>query len=228
MLAACAELYFHHAWYLGVARWNCRLLLVSSAPTLRKRARCAAVVLGDLPDDEIRVAAHRLVHWAIDAGCEEVTVFDEAGVALACAEDFAEDFAQNMLLLHLPPVFAQGRDVVGVRVNRNAVSWFTPGQQQQQQHGRVVQINLISATCGGRAKVLDACKQARFETSQELFAYLDSPRVDVLFVCGGVFGSFPPLSLKTCEIYYVSSPPSRAEFCLGLEVYARSEQRLGT
>ena len=84
----------------------------------------------------------------------------------------------------------------------------------------------------GRAQYLEYFRSDKLcEDIQvnDLADYLQTNKIDMLFLCGTrQLGDFPPLSLKSCEIHYVSSPLSRLEFYVVQDRFSRSEQRHGS
>ena len=226
MEALIDALVLRRGWHSGVLRWNAKLLLSDlAAPVyavetvLPKRPKSLAVIVSGA---DLRVHALRLLLWAIDAGCQRVLVYDEAGVLL-------QDAATAPLLATLracPPctrAFGQGDDVVALCVNDGAIEHFRKAP------GRVVHVDFQSSRSSGRDAVVQACLQVPpLATADEAMRVLDvGAAADALIVCGHRFGNFSPMGLKSCEFYFVAWPPSHAEFCLALETFSVSEQRRG-
>jgi len=228
MEALIDALVLRRGWLPGVLQWNAKLLLSDlAAPVyavetvLPKRPKSLAVIVSG---SDLRVHALRLLLWAIDAGCQRVLVYDEAGVLMQSA-------ATSSLLADLracPPctrAFGQGDDVVALCVNNGAIEPFGTHKRS----GRIVHVDFQSSRSnGGRDAVVQTCLQVPpLATADEAMRVLDVGAVDALIVYGNRFGNFSPLGLKSCEFYFVAWPPSHAEFCLALETFSRSEQRRG-
>ena len=228
VLARLALLLLNWDWIAGVVWWEiklvffglCSLFFPAVKVQFGKMPKAVAIILRG---QTVGVEAFRFVSWCVDAGCEDILVFDDNGVLLDLEATFAADYLHTMHeSTPFFSLFRLGSDVAGMCVNQGRIE-----KTQANALGRIVHVKFISSEHGGRRDLIQACLQPPTTSTAEFVEKLGTPRIDVLLVSGNQFGDFPPLALKTCEFHYVSSPASRAEFCLAMERYSRSEQRMG-